>query len=143
MVYTAPYIKYMDIKYNLYGNSVRDGFNCWTFARYYLKQEYDLNINDYIEFELDNIITSSVIHTTRAIKTHCENQTKIVRTYDPADGDICFMGCGSRLTHIGVITSNGVVHCHRGHSGIGMVIFTPFERLNSLFSKSEFYTWRQ
>jgi len=143
MAIVHPYTKYLHIPYSLKGDSEIDGFNCWTFARYFLNKEYEIEINEFLDFDINENVIESLNNCHKAIKAHCKKQTKIKATDHPKDGDLCFMGQGSRLTHIGVLTDGGIIHCHRGSSGVGMVIFTPLYRLNDIFSKYEYFTWQR
>lgn len=127
------YYQYVGVPYNLHGNSVQEGFNCWSFVTYALNKyygrvlKYEPTPNDIQSYK------ECARWLVQGIKKEKENG--LVERENVSDGDLVVMGKGSRYTHIGLAVDNlHVIHCQNTVSG-GQVTIWPFSRVKKEYSK--------
>ena len=104
--------KYIGIPWNENGDSVEEGFNCWTFFRYIQNEEFGRKLP-----ELNFFYSGSIQEANRLVK-FAEPLFRIgwvvrewTMTENPVAGDGVLLGTNKREIHVGVWTGDSVLHC--------------------------------
>ena len=124
---TESSLRYVGIPYKSGGDSETEGFDCWTFVKHFLKNEFDILLDysptrEQIESYKDAArwISSGV---EKELKQKCSVEE--CELSDLQHGGIVLMGKGSYVTHIGVYIGGGyVIHCQDSKTG-GQVVIWP------------------
>jgi len=113
---------YLGIAWNYSGQSVQDGFNCWSFIQYILNKYFNTTISS-IYINNDNYLT---IVKTFKDNSEFNNWQQIL---NPINGCVALMSISKYPCHVGIYikdnNNEGILHCVEKNG----VIFTNFKQL--------------
>lgn len=105
-------LKYIGLPWEA-GAQGPDSFDCWGFARYILKHEYEHDV-PHVNINPDNL--RDVLHAFKSNKAF-QSFYEVVK---PRDGDVVLMRQAKNPVHAGIwldVDGGGVLHCCR-NSGV-------------------------
>ena len=76
------------------------GYDCWDFARQVLREEFHVDVPEYLDSYQDS---RHPAHTSNAIRRHTADFERVI--CNPKDGDLVLLG--GDATHVGVYSSDG------------------------------------